>query len=402
MQAAMKKHKDTVSLCVLCDCVLSEENDSEEHIILNAIGGRRKVTGFICKACNNRCGSGWDAALAKIMAPFCIMLNVKRERGETPHQTFVTIKGEPIRLNNDGSMTLGKASASKVEKDGQTYISVQARTLQEAKKLLQGFKRQHPDLDIDAIIKQTDIRQTYLNDPIKISFEFGGPNAGRSLVKSALALAVQNGVNPHSCRTALHYLKDQSATPCFGFYYEKDLILNRPKDRVFHCVAINGNPRTGLLLAYIEYFSAQRVVVCLSDSYSGPEVHDCYAIDPVAGLQIDVQFHIPFTKDDVAAIYRYEKIPDGAMESAMRAPMEMAIKLDFERSKDRAISHAVNYAFKHCGAAEGEILTDAHKHKISRLAAEQLMPFVMKHLKKRPNDTRQNLPFAPLGQQGSE
>lgn len=361
--------------CALCDCILSKENDSEEHIILQAIGGRKKVLGVLCKPCNDKSGHNWDAPLTKILAPLCLMLNIKRERGTTPDQVFETIKGEAIRIRSDGTITIDKAGAKVIDKDGQKYLNVQARTTKEAKKLLKGKKRKYPDLDIEQIMTNVEYQQTYLDDPIKISFEFGGPQAGRSLVKSALVLAATNGIEAKLCDTALNYLKCEDATPCFGFYYEKDLILNRPAQNIFHCIAVSGNAESGLLLAYIEYFCAQRVVICLSDSYAGANVHDCYAIDPMTGKELNIKFHIPFTSEDITAIYEYKMIPEGAMQEAMRLPIKLAAKLDFDRSRDRVINDVVDYAFKNCGAVEGEFLTDEQKRKFSGLMAEKLLPF---------------------------
>ncbi|MBB3212453.1 5-methylcytosine-specific restriction endonuclease McrA [Herbaspirillum sp. Sphag1AN] len=50
--------------CQLCRDELNHSNDSKEHIIPNAIGGKKKVSGFICKSCNNKAGETWDAELA--------------------------------------------------------------------------------------------------------------------------------------------------------------------------------------------------------------------------------------------------------------------------------------------------------------------------------------------------
>ncbi|MFC0569973.1 HNH endonuclease [Gluconobacter japonicus] len=48
--------------CIICNHSLTSQNDSAEHIIPNAIGGFRKVWGFLCNRCNNTTGHDWDAA----------------------------------------------------------------------------------------------------------------------------------------------------------------------------------------------------------------------------------------------------------------------------------------------------------------------------------------------------
>ena len=39
-------------ICVLCESQITDGNDSRKHLIPNAIGGRRKVRGFLCNICN--------------------------------------------------------------------------------------------------------------------------------------------------------------------------------------------------------------------------------------------------------------------------------------------------------------------------------------------------------------
>jgi hypothetical protein len=47
--------------CALCETAITAENDSDEHLIPNALGGRRKVSGFLYRDCNSRTGEAWDA-----------------------------------------------------------------------------------------------------------------------------------------------------------------------------------------------------------------------------------------------------------------------------------------------------------------------------------------------------
>jgi len=54
----------TDGACLICECALTAAKDSEEHVIPNAIGGRWKMRGILCRSCNNTSGVTWDAALA--------------------------------------------------------------------------------------------------------------------------------------------------------------------------------------------------------------------------------------------------------------------------------------------------------------------------------------------------
>ncbi|WP_093554400.1 HNH endonuclease [Pseudoduganella namucuonensis] len=89
--------------CALCASVLSGTNRTKEHIIPNAIGGRKKTTGFICNDCNRMFGESWDAELARQLNWFSLSIGISRERGEPPKQIVQTIEGDRYWLHNDGS-----------------------------------------------------------------------------------------------------------------------------------------------------------------------------------------------------------------------------------------------------------------------------------------------------------
>jgi hypothetical protein len=368
--------------CAHCDTSITSDNDSKEHIIPNAIGGRRKIGGFICRSCNSRTGDTWDKELAEQLNPLGLLLRISRQEGDLPSQTFETIGGQRIRLKADGRMELPNPVFRKTQQGESVEVQIQARSIEEAKGMLQGLKRKHPNLDVEQALKKMNDQAVPLEDPLKMSFQFGGNHAGRAVVKSALAMAYSSGVRAQDCETALKYLKDTAAPACFGFYYEKDLILNRAENAVFHCIGVSGSKNTGLLLAYVEYYGAQRIIVCLSNDYAGPDVHSIYTIEPITGKELELQFAIPLNSEDLNAIYNYEKIPPGAMEAAFRAPLSTAIGRDFEVEKNRAIAEAVDYGFKNCGAAEGDYLTPEHLQKLTGLMIEKLQPFLIRHIKK--------------------
>lgn len=73
--------------CYVCDVELIKENETEEHIILNAIGGKLKSKKLICKVCNSNFGGRIDDSLAKQLNPIANLLNIKRERGKPQNET---------------------------------------------------------------------------------------------------------------------------------------------------------------------------------------------------------------------------------------------------------------------------------------------------------------------------
>ena len=63
-----------------CGSRITEDTSTKEHVVPNAIGGRKRVTGFICNSCNNKTGAVWDAELARQLNPLGLLLGIRRQR----------------------------------------------------------------------------------------------------------------------------------------------------------------------------------------------------------------------------------------------------------------------------------------------------------------------------------
>lgn len=102
----------------------------------------------------------------------------------------------------------------------------------------QGVKRKYPQVDINELLENARSESSYCPDMSHFNFSFGGHEAGRSIVKSALALAVSSGIPAEKCTEATNYLRNDEAEACFGYFYEIDLVKKRPKSVPLHCVSI--------------------------------------------------------------------------------------------------------------------------------------------------------------------
>jgi hypothetical protein len=96
--------KTTMFRCALCEAEFDTENESAEHLIPNAIGGRRKVMRFICRECNSSAGETWDAEVARQLLWLSLMVSVSRERGQLPSLKVITTADERLTIRSDGSL----------------------------------------------------------------------------------------------------------------------------------------------------------------------------------------------------------------------------------------------------------------------------------------------------------
>jgi hypothetical protein len=371
--------------CALCDVEITEDNDSREHIIPNSIGGRKKVKGFICNACNNQTGAQWDTELAMQLNPLSLIFHIKRERGQTPSQTFDTTNGEKITLHHQGGMSPSKPEFKEEKRDNKIAISITARDVDEAKRMLKGVKKKYPSADTDKFLNDAVAEYRSLDGMLKMSLEFGGAETGRSIVKTVLALAFHTGISPDTCEHATSYLR-HDGVPCFGYYYERDLVINRPSAVPLHCVAISGDPKTGLLLGYVEYYGIRKMIVCLSEKYSGSRVTANYSFDPTTGAEQEVDLDFSLTIADIDAAYNYESCDYQSIINCFYQVMPLALKSSFERERNRVITEAVDFAFKNCGAEEGQILTEEQVRVLTGKLAEKMTPYVLSQIQRVKGD----------------
>ncbi len=366
--------------CALCDVLITAENDSKEHVIPNSIGGRKKVTGFICDPCNNKSGDDWKKDLAKQLNPLSLFFRIKRERGDAPAEVFNTTGGEQYRLKYDGSIEATKPCYNEEVHEAGVKININARNMKEAREMLSGVKRKYPSVDFDELLENAKTESSYCPDMIQFNLSFGGQKAGRSIIKSALALAVEAGVTPEQCEHAREYLLDENGEACFGYYYETDLVVNRPVGIPLHCVYVQGNSTTGLLLAYIEFFGTQRMVACLSSTYKGKDFKSLYAIDPVNGSELALDINLNLSIKDIHACYRYEKIPNGSIEEAFSSVISVHMQVHQKQERSRVLNSSVEKAFKGCGAKEGEVLTPEHMEKVTEILMNEITPMILHQL----------------------
>lgn len=366
--------------CALCPDPLSAKNKTKEHIIPNAIGGRKKTTGFICNDCNNKLGEDWDADLAKQLNWFCLAVGINRERGESPKQIVQTIEGDKYWLLNDGSFTPEKSSYSEEDLGGKIKINLTAKTIEEAKLRLKGIARKYPKFDVEKALSELEVTTNYLESPLHVSLSLGGPNAGRSLVKTAFAFASECGVPHAQCEKALEYLLNPEAEAIpFGFAYLSDLVEGRPKDRIFHCVSLHGDLKKKRLWSYIEYFGIFRIVVLLSERYAGPFRNEIYSIDPVDGERVAVKVNPQISEEEFSALMNGDGFDQEKHKAAADYALPIILNRSTSRSLERSVKEGFHHAAKQLGIKENEIIPKEKAAEFTGFMMEKISPF-LEHL----------------------
>lgn len=363
--------------CALCEEPLTGKNRTKEHIIPNSIGGRRKTTGFICNKCNNKLGEEWDADIAKQLNWLSLVAGISRERGEPPKQLVETIEGEKYWLHSNGSFTPKKSSYTEEDQGDTVKIRLVAKTTDEAKQRLKGILRKYPKLDIEKAFDTLKSKTSHLESPLNFSLFFGGHNVGRSLVKTAFAFASECGIAHRSCNKAIQYLRDESLDNIpFGFSYTSDLVQKRPNDKIFHCVSLHGDPKTKKLWSYIEYFGCFRVVVLLSDSYSGEYKNEIYSVDPTEGNSVGVRIRTDISTEELTLIWSGDGLNNDNYKAAADYALSIILKIDRSRALSNAVKEGFDYAVKQLNIKEQDNISNELAAEFSALFMEKMLPYI--------------------------
>lgn len=197
------------------------------------------------------------------LRPLALHFGVKRQSGQTRRMLVTTSASEELLMGLRGHLAMAKPVIAKTPTANGTNYQITAGSLESAREVLEGLKRKHPGIDVDAALATGQVRHSYVQGAVKLELGFGGEAAGQSLVKSALALALEAGIPVDRCGDALSYLRGVGS-PCFGYYFVGDLVVERPAATPLHCIAIEANPETGLILGYAEFFGIHRAVAALT------------------------------------------------------------------------------------------------------------------------------------------
>ena len=341
-----------IKQCWICECAITKENDSREHVIPGAIGGRKVVTGFICRACNSRTGTAWDAVLSEQLHGIGLLFNISRQRGSVPSMRVTTAMCEPLIFQPGNRLLIPPGQENVRNPDGSISIRMNDITVERIRKRLDGLKERYQKRFPKGRFTREDIthENIWIESPIDLKLEIGGADFDKSLVKSALALACSIDIGIDDAMMAVNYLRDnragQDGRVC-QVCYTHDLVRDRPGGLPLHCVFVVGDPNTRTLLAYVEVYGMVRRIICLSDRYEGGSKAVSYAINPITGedvpgitfgLDHSVFLEVIETQTRTKALEGFRKAVNEVLRYQQTLRFEREFREHFEDSLDACIS----------------------------------------------------------------
>lgn len=180
--------------CVFCKNDFDPSNNTDEHVLLNCLGGRLKTAKVDCSKCNNDFGIGIDNDMAKSVERIrCVGTLLSGDNQPPPPIKNVLIEnGEKIELRPGMVPYKTKVEYKRNElSDGKTEIKMGVGSFEQLAALLPQFAKGvnlSPEKLLDVMTeKDIQIQQQHISEPIHLQFQFGG-NSTRSMAKSLIVL----------------------------------------------------------------------------------------------------------------------------------------------------------------------------------------------------------------------
>ena len=391
--------------CALCSSLFTEQNRSREHIIPAALGGHRTVADFLCRTCNNRTGDSWDAEIASTLHELRLLLNIQRQRGQTPAKVVNTTGGHQVRLLQGGKIELAKPEFEKSYEDGELAIQFKVGTKREARRMLGNIaQRYNQDIDVESIIADNPVQSRYLNDKMRLELGLGGVYSDKSMVKSAVAMAVHAGVTPDDAPLAVNYLRNGDALVCIDPCYTRDVVLNRVPGMPLNCVYVAGDPNCRRLVAYVEIFGVLRRIVCLSDEYEDESFEDYYAFDPTDGSLQSIQFALDPATINPSGNEPFDDTTIERIRQALLPVLQKAQDTARENQIGRLVQDGLNEFLYNRNKNEDEPLSEEDVEALTAFVMKRLEPFLMHLIRPgeiplaMPEDFQVNGPPSPQNQ----
>ncbi len=177
--------------CIFCPNLLTPDT-KPEHIILNALGGRKTTARVICSACNERFGGTIDKAAAEQAAVLRNMLVLESGSGKPPPTLRRIQAGSDVITLNDGSLEAVHRPFTVTERpDGTFNLQITASSVEGIAKHIPDIARRLRRTEEEVVALLANAQGTFITrrpGAVHFPLGFGGNGATQSLVKSCLVL----------------------------------------------------------------------------------------------------------------------------------------------------------------------------------------------------------------------
>lgn len=366
--------------CYVCEVKITSENETDEHILLNAAGGRLKSKKLICKKCNSDFGEKIDATLAKQLNNLSNMLMVKRHRGEP--QPIIGDKkstGEKYILEVGGKPKLFKPTIEKIVDGDNTNLSVTARSEEELRNILTGIAKKSPHFNVDEAMKSAQWQEEYFDEPLHFQTAVGGAEVFKAICKCATNFYVYNNGMVSEIKHLLPYIKGEIEKDVVWMHYHEDLYDLSPEES-FHIIHLVGNPKEKILYCYVDYFNTHKYLVLLNDNYNGTELKSTYFFDLVNIVPIERELKMDYDRETLLKFFtEKETKPFEKMKNSFDHSIGLGLKRQDDAQRSEILERAIQNSLGKY--PEGTIITKEMIDESVDEMVKSIMPYLIRRMK---------------------
>lgn len=376
------------SVCIFCPGVL-DRHTKPEHVLLNALGGRKTTTQVICSACNNQFGKGIDKAHADQVDVIRNLLNMQSGSGKlAPMLRKVQAGAEVLNIRGDGTFEpVTKPFIYKQRPGGSFEVEINAGSLEEIKSMVPhlaaalGMREEQIRDQLPAARARVVERRP---DTIHFSLAFGGHDAIRSAAKACLVLWTlrvgRDEVRSQTYDAVRHFITVgddsflRSRTKLDSRMLE---CADRVKDDygpLFNFIYI-GSDAAGRVIGHFTFYNVLGFQVVLAESGGSPDQSIGLVSNPL----------VPSAwSDEAAAVYkiRFDWLNrpeyDETFET-QRMRVSDLIQTYYDRATPKELHRMVDSAFDKHGLGENDPIPEELAGKISSEISARIAAHTLHH-----------------------
>lgn len=367
--------------CYVCDIEIIADNETDEHIIINAAGGRLKSKEFFCKKCNTDFGETIDGVLAKQLNSMANMLMVKRHRGEPqPILGEKESTGEKYFLDVGGKPKSTKPTISKTVDGDKINISITARSEEELRQILTGIAKKNPHFDVEEAMKSAKWRQEYFDEALHFQDEVGGVEIFRAVCKCATNYYTYCKGDPTQIKHLIPYIKGEEAKEIVWLHYQDNLYELNPNES-FHIIHLAGNSKECILYCYVDYFNTHKYLVLLNDNYTGQDIKQTYFFDLINVTSIEREVNMNYNRETLLDFFTNKDAkPFERVQKSFNRSIALALKRQDDNQRGELIEQAIQNSLGKY--PEGEIITEQMINETVNEIMKNITPYLLRRMKK--------------------
>jgi hypothetical protein len=367
--------------CYVCDTEITTANGTDEHIIINAAGGRLKSKDLICSKCNSDFGETIDSLLAKQLNNLANMLMVKRHRGEP--QPIIGDKqstGEKYILEVGGIPKLTKPTINKTVEGDKTSISITARSEKELREILTGIAKKHPHFDVEEAMKSAQWREEYFDEALHFQNVIGGNEVFRAVCKCATNFFVFSKGDASEIKHLIPYIKGEEDKEVVWMHYQENLYELKPEESL-HIIHLVGKKEEHILYCYVDYFNTYKYLVLLNDNYQGQDIKETYAFDLINVIPIHKEVSIDYNRTTLLGFFTNK---DANQFEKVKKSFDHSIALGLKRQDDHQRNELLEKAIQNSLGRYPEdipITEEMIKETVDEIM-KNITPYLFRQMKK--------------------